>query len=98
MFLCEECGELFEEPVQKVYSHHSEVEYNCNEFFSACPKCGSDNYFSAVKCCECRQEINEELDSLYVRFDNGDLVCNDCLHDYCKERYGFQWLKNLKMA
>lgn len=87
MYLCEECGEIFEETKQDIYAYHFEVEGNKIEYAYVCPYCGSENYISVIKCDECGIDINEELDTLFVKFDNGDIICNDCLHDYCNRKY-----------
>ncbi len=40
-----------------------------------------------VECCRCPKVMYAEDDDHYVKFPNGDIVCNKCLRDYVIERY-----------
>lgn len=40
-----------------------------------------------VECCCCSKKMYAEDDDEYVKFPNGDIVCNSCQLDYFIERY-----------
>lgn len=40
-----------------------------------------------IECDRCYRELYKDDDEHYVAFSNGDIICNDCLRDYCKEMY-----------
>lgn len=41
-----------------------------------------------VTCCKCGNVYYEEEESSeYIEFRGGDIVCNECLRDYCKENF-----------
>jgi hypothetical protein len=40
-----------------------------------------------VHCCKCDGEFFPEETSEYLTFNNGDIVCNDCLRVYCEENF-----------
>ena len=86
MYLCSNCGTHFEEPKETIEVHHEVPPPNIEVFYD-CPKCGSGNYDEIVECLYCNEDIKEELKSLYVKFANGDVVCNNCLHDYCVDKF-----------
>ncbi len=37
-----------------------------------------------IKCDCCWDDMKNENE--FIRFTNGDIVCNDCLNDYCENR------------
>lgn len=90
MYRCSDCNNPFDEP-EKVIEH--QFGYNLpdggyNETYFVCPFCESSDYTEIISCCECGEDLPVENKSLYVHFnENNDFVCNDCLHDYCKEHY-----------
>ena len=86
MYRCTNCGELFDEPM-KTIEIHKEVPPPNVEVFYDCPRCGSSNYDEVVICDYCNEDLREDLKSVYVKFRNGDIICNSCLHDYCVEKY-----------
>lgn len=85
MYQCEECGRTFEHP-QKVKEIHRELDDNPAEIYYACPFCDSSNYSEVVQCVECEEFFEKDLKSTYIELPNSDVVCNDCLADYIRER------------
>ncbi len=53
MFLCEDCGTVFEKPneVYDVWLEH--FGYPCRKMYDSCPKCYSDNLVRAQRCDVC---------------------------------------------
>ena len=87
MYICNDCDNQFDEP-RAVKEIHDEVPPPNEEIFYVCPNCGSSDYYEAVVCCYCNEDIRSDLKSLYVYFaDNSEIVCNDCLHDYCVSNF-----------
>lgn len=87
MYLCNNCGVTFDEPHQGVI-YHDEVDFQKEEYYSVCPRCEENDFDEVVTCKMCDDFIVKNETEKYVAFNNGDNVCNDCLHDYCKERFG----------
>lgn len=86
MLCCSDCGARFEEP-KAVKEPHYELTPTAYETFYVCPKCGNSRYYEAVICDYCQEDINADLHSLYVKFSSGDVICNECLHDYCVNNF-----------
>lgn len=90
MYRCGVCGRLFDEP-KKVIEHQfgsNLPDRGYNEVYFVCPSCGNSEYREIVECCECGEEYFADCETLFVYFkSNDDYVCNDCLHDYCKENF-----------
>lgn len=40
-----------------------------------------------VTCCKCGNNFYINETDEFIEFKNGDIVCNDCLRDYCKENF-----------
>lgn len=79
MYICNNCDNQFDEP-RAVKEIHDEVPPPNEEIFYVCPNCGSSDYYE--------EDIRSDLKSLYVYFaDKGDIVCNDCLHNYCVSNF-----------
>ena len=78
---CFNCGAVFD-------SDGYEVEYVDGFPVHVCPKCGGDDYREAIEC-DCGGAVIDTnyFDRGYVRFKNGNDVCDECLHDYCKENF-----------
>ena len=73
MFLCCECGKIFEEP-----EWHEEYRGECFGFpsyeeFSTCPECGGV-YVETYECDCCEKWITGD----YVELDNGSRYCESC--------------------
>jgi hypothetical protein len=68
MFICTDCGHVFEEP--EVYAErHPYGDTYAEETFSCCPNCGG-GYDEAVRCSHCDTYIAES--------DMYDDVCEKC--------------------
>lgn len=87
MYQCEECGQVFDE-AKPMIEKHTEIPPPNEEVFYVCPYCHSSNYHESVQCSQCEDYIDKSLRTQYVEAKNGDVVCNNCLHDYFEERYG----------
>lgn len=69
MMICEDCGAVFEEVVEKRYVQRNGEELDPPTYH--CPECGSEYYVEAEKCCVCGETHPiGEMD--------GD-VCDDCI-------------------
>lgn len=68
-YMCEDCGVIFEEVVEKRYFERNGDEL-CPPTYH-CPECGSEFYEEAVKCCICGEHHP-------MREMDGD-VCDDCI-------------------
>lgn len=63
MFICENCGEVFEE-CKVVEEHHPYGMTYATEYWSVCPHCGEMDFVEAKKCSRCGEyvaELHEEL-------------------------------------
>ena len=74
MFVCLDCGHVFDEP------HHWEERHGFNngpfEQLSGCPKCG-EAYVETYMCDCCNQWIVDA----YIKTEDGQRYCHEC---YCK--------------
>ncbi len=86
MFICNDCGEIFDEPRQSIILH-DEVDCQREEYYDTCPSCGENDIDVVVQCTVCNDYIAEYKREDYVAFESGDVVCNECLHDYCVENF-----------
>lgn len=74
IFVCLECGNLFEEPRRYVETHG--LDAPPYEVWHGCPHCG-EPYVEAHRCDECDEWITKE----YVKI--GDKrYCQDCYQTY----------------
>lgn len=65
MYICLECGAVFEEPETWEEGRGEFWGFPCSETVSGCPECGGD-YEDAVKCRRCEEwhsedELTDEL-------------------------------------
>lgn len=58
MYICENCGETFEEPA-RIQEIHEELAERPSEYFEVCPFCESDFIEEAVECSVCGSFIPE---------------------------------------
>ena len=94
MYKCNH-GHIFDEPTEKAYNHGGQCEAWGTEYLNVCPECGSDDFDEVVRCDLCGEYITERSHDDYIAFnltdDAGnyynDIVCNDCLHDYCVDNF-----------
>ena len=73
MYICNECGVLFDEPARYGEIHH-ELDNKAIEYFSCCPNCGDTFFEEALRCDYCGNEFRDE-DMVE------GLICKDCLED-----------------
>lgn len=74
MYVCMDCGKLFDEP--KIIKEPNEFG-TPYETFAACPHCGG-NFTTAHICTICGDYITDN----YIKLDNGNRVCNNCYLNY----------------
>ena len=73
MYICFDCGELFEEPKHYVETHG--LDYPPYETWKGCPVCGGA-YDDAMECSICGNYITGD----YIE-DDGVFVCDNCYED-----------------
>jgi formylmethanofuran dehydrogenase subunit E len=71
MYLCVDCGKLFEEP--KDYFETHGFMSRPYETWSGCPHCGGA-YVETIRCDVCGKWITGE----YVELNDGDKICDEC--------------------
>lgn len=67
MFICNECGETFEEP-KYIKEHHPYGDGFATEEWAVCPYCEENDFNVAERCSECGE---------YVSVSN-DGMCDEC--------------------
>ena len=75
MYVCKECGELFEHPNEWCETHG--FDYPPYEEFSECPSCGG-NYEEAYRCSECGEYISGK----YIMLKGGKRICDNCYSEH----------------
>ena len=78
MFVCKECGHLFDEPIEWEERHG--FSYPPFEQWSGCPMCRGA-YAEAHKCDCCDEWIVDD----YIKTDDGTRYCSEC---YCRYELG----------
>lgn len=78
MYICLDCGELFEEPCKYVETHG--LDSPPYEKYMGCPHCGGA-YVETIQCDICGEWISGE----YVKLDNDMVVCDNCYVVKCVE-------------
>jgi hypothetical protein len=71
MYVCCECGHVFEEPEHWEETHG--LDYGPYEHMSGCPHCGG-GYAEAHKCNCC----DDWIDDTYIKTDDGNRYCFNC--------------------
>ena len=71
MFVCVECGHVFDQPDRWVERHG--FDYGPYESFSVCPKCRG-SYVEAHKCDCC----DEWITGSYIKTEDGKRYCENC--------------------
>lgn len=74
MFICNECGYVFDEPAT-FSEHHPYGSGTATETFACCPSCKGP-FDEAVKCSSCGEYFAEE--------DLEDGMCADCIKEDMK--------------
>ena len=72
MFVCTECGEVFEEPINWEETHG--LDTPPYEQWSGCPVCRGC-YVEASKCDCCNEYITTDT---YVKTEGGERYCENC--------------------
>lgn len=72
MFLCLDCGKLFEEP--SYYAETHGLDTPPYETWNGCPKC-SGAYVETFECSQCGEWITGD----YIEV-GGELICEECYH------------------
>ena len=63
MFICNECGELFEEP-KIIEEHHPYGMGYATEEWAVCPHCKETDFQEAKQCSRCGEYVAELEDGL----------------------------------
>lgn len=71
LFVCLDCGEIFEEPMHWEERHG--FDYPPYEHWSGCPFCKGD-YVKTHKCDCCEEWITDD----YVKIKTGERFCSNC--------------------
>ena len=71
MFLCLDCGALFEEPGMCIETHG--LDCPPYETWNGCPNC-SGAYVETSQCSQCGEWITGD----YAELDDGTLICEEC--------------------
>ena len=74
MYLCADCGEIFDTP--KIYIEKHGLEYPPYETWYGCPYC-SGAYVETLRCDVCGEYIIEK----YIKLINGDIICDRCYEE-----------------
>lgn len=76
MFICNECGEVFEEP-RRWEEHHPYGMTYATEYWSECPRCGG-GYEEARQCTICGEYVAQTMDGM----------CDECYEEINEEGEG----------
>ena len=71
MFVCMDCGHLFETPYRWEERHG--FDYGPFEQWSGCPRC-KEAYTEAYQCDCC----NEWITGPYIKLESGERICENC--------------------
>ena len=74
MYICKECGRIFEEPKHHYGEHLEHFGFPCREGWTGCPSCGGV-YTEAFKCDGCGEYIMGE----YIKTIDYQYYCKDCI-------------------
>ena len=75
MWVCVECGELFEEPEHYVEKHN--LDSPPYEEWDGCPECAG-TFVEAFRCDCCDEFITGD----YFEIENGKKYCQECCRSY----------------
>ena len=84
MYICDKCESIFEMP-QEVKEIHYELDTKDVERYYCCPHCQCMDFTECVICSVCDEPIPLGDRADYLEFGNGDIVCNECLREYCAD-------------
>lgn len=87
MYKCDECNNVFEQPIDVVYEVHTELTGSPKEYKPGCPKCKSPYIDDAYVCVRC----GEYISASEAYFDGENVYCENCLEDTDEEEqhHGF---------
>ena len=71
MYLCLDCGQLFEKPEK--YTEYHGLDHPPYEVLSGCPACGGA-YVETFQCDACLEYITDD----YVHTADGRIYCENC--------------------
>ena len=71
MFICLDCGEIFEKP--KIFTETHGLGSTPYEELYGCPLCGG-SYAETYRCDVCGKYVEDE----YITTDKGDIICDNC--------------------
>lgn len=71
MYVCLECGAVFETPVAYMETHG--LDCGPYEALSCCPVCGGA-YVETMRCSQCEDWVTGK----YIELDDGSIVCDNC--------------------
>ena len=63
MYICSNCGEVFDEP-KTIEEHHPYGMTYATEYWSVCPHCHDSDYSEAEQCEMCGEFVAETRDGL----------------------------------
>lgn len=75
MFVCIECGHVFEEP--QYWEERHGFDYGPGEEWSGCPECGSS--YTRTYECDC---CGEWITGKYVKTEDGYRYCSECYFEH----------------
>lgn len=78
MYICQDCNCSFFEPARHREDYGFEIEYghvSAYQAYTSCPYCGSENYVSAMECCEC-MEVFARCEMMLT--DDCNYICSEC--------------------
>lgn len=91
MYRCEN-GHVFDENEAICINQHvsgfNVPDGGYDETQTCCPECKSDEIYAVIECDYCGMHF-PKFGNEYLYFkEDGDIICNDCLHDYCVDKFG----------
>ena len=86
MYICNECGAVFDEPAVEREVHFW-IDGSPLEEFSVCPECGDTDFTEAFECDGCGECDERE----YIEYDNSDWE-----HDHRRDEEYFRYMEKEK--
>lgn len=77
MYICNNCGAIFENTVS-IHEHHNELYDKPIETYHGCPFCKCDDVTEAVQCDLCGEFVAYD----YVKLRDGTIACSDCYETF----------------
>ena len=73
MYICLDCGSLFEEPVTYQGDKLEHFGFTCRENWTGCPSC-SGSYKETFHCDHCGDYITDN----FIELSDGTKICDNC--------------------